>query len=500
MPIRRLDDTHNPPIRDIQEDSRRVRAACLFVARRGEATDGLAHAPAAIAAGAAAILTDRPYQIPPDLNQIPVLQTDQLPDAAGTIAQRLLGQPAEKLNVIGITGTNGKTTTAYLLRHLLNTIGQTAGMIGTIEIDTGHSQTPAQLTTPGLIDTHHLLAQMVAQHCAACIMEVSSHALQQNRVAAILFAAAIFTNLTGDHLDYHKTTEAYAAAKAKLFDQLDPQSGQPIVNADDPWHQTMLDGRTFPATPKRFAITAADVGSADTRAVIDHIDAHRTRIQLTSTTGAVTVESPLIGKHNVYNLLAAVAAAERFGLDLSDPHLPDIIAQLPGTPGRLERVIGDDAAPPFTVLVDYAHTDDALRNVLTALRPLCPAQLRVLFGCGGDRDATKRPRMAAVACELADRIVITSDNPRTEDPTQIINDILTGVPADARSRAAVVPDRAHAIQQIVHDAQPHDIVLLAGKGHEDYQILGTQRIDFDDRLHARAALHALNQTPARADS
>ena len=488
-------------IRDIQEDSRRVGPGCLFVARKGQQSDGLAHARDAFQAGAAAVLTDRPYDPPRDIGPVAVLRCERLNQSAGIIAQRLLGQPAHRLGVIGITGTNGKTTTAYIVRHLLDTLGIRCGMIGTVEIDDGDTCGPAGLTTPALTDVHHLLARMVVNGCATCVMEVSSHALIQDRVAGIDFGTAVFTNLTGDHLDYHGTMEQYAAAKARLFDQLDARQGRAIVNADDPWHQAMIDGRTFAEPVLKFGVgNAPDKQSADYRATIQDMDHDGTRMHMRTMTGEIGVQSPLIGQHNVSNLLAAVAIVEQQAdLKITDPRWQEAIAQITGVPGRLERVTIDGGDVPFTVLVDYAHTDDALHNVLTALRPLTSGRLRVLFGCGGDRDATKRPRMAEVACERADHVVITSDNPRTEDPQRIIDDILTGVLDANRSRVQVVADRAEAIARIVRDANDGDVVLLAGKGHEDYQIIGAERRNFDDREHAEAALRTVyGLTPGHA--
>ena len=467
-------------IEGITDDSRQVRPGWLFIARPGHDTDGRKFIDDAVARGAAAVLVSDPANDP---GKGAVLVSGDIAATTLALLNRFHGRPGEALRLIGITGTNGKTTTSYLIRHLLNAADRRCGLIGTVEIDDGVTCRPSELTTPGIVQMFALLADMVRHGCDACVMEVSSHALDQGRARGLNFGAAVFTNLTGDHLDYHGTMEAYGDAKAKLFESLDDRAAA-IVNTDDPAHERML--RACPARQITFSPSG---GGADCRAEVVDASARYTDCRLIGPWGEIRSRLPLIGLHNVANVLGAVAAAHAIGVDVSG--LTEALDQCPQTPGRLERV-AVQPEQPFDVLVDYAHTDDALANVLTALRPVTHGRLRVLFGCGGDRDKSKRPRMAAIACRLADDIVITSDNPRTEDPQAIIRDILTGVTDADQRRVQTEPDRAAAIGRIIADAQPGDVVLLAGKGHEDYQIIGTQKRPFDDREAAREAIESLD--------
>ncbi|MBI1375477.1 MAG: UDP-N-acetylmuramoyl-L-alanyl-D-glutamate--2,6-diaminopimelate ligase [Phycisphaera sp.] len=503
---------HRLRITGIVDDSRRVTPGALFVARHGTRSDGRRFIEDAVSRGAAVVLTDTPPAI--HLNGTALLLADD-PVAVGyEIAKRFHADPAASLTLVAITGTNGKTTTAYMVRHLLASVGRRSGLIGTVEVDTGDGNpTPASLTTPGRLDTLEMLAAMVRHGCDTCVMETSSHALHQGRVAGLDFAAAVFTNLTGDHMDYHGDMDAYADAKAILFDGLRADATA-IVNGDDPRHARML--RDTDARVIRFGFNLAEPLGLDTPPVGRplKLTLHEATARYTDCTFAgpweqARVRLPLIGRHNVSNMAGALGVMHALGVDVGS--LRDAIASCPAVPGRLEmatpstRALGDNEVLPFTVLVDYAHTDDALRNVLEALRPITPGRLRVLFGCGGDRDAGKRPRMAAVACDLADDIVITSDNPRNEDPQAILRDIIAGVPDAKRDQTHVEADRAEAIRRIINDAQPGDVVLIAGKGHEDYQIIGTEKRDFDDRLQARAAMDArlaidVNATNAAADN
>ena len=400
-----------------------------------------------------------------------------------------------------MTGTNGKTTTAFMIRHLLNEAGRKCGLIGTIEIDDGHERRPTVLTTPGATDASRLLSRMVAAACDTCVMEVSSHALDQGRAGALSFRTGVFTNLSGDHLDYHGTMDAYAAAKARLFAVL-PPDGWAVYNADDDHAGHILE-------PCRAAKLACHPDPACAHDLNDQtssschvrvLGAHATHTDciFDGPWGSVEGKLPLIGRHNADNMLTAMAAAHVAGAELAT--LGRSLPTCPPVPGRLEHVQIDDAELPFTVLVDYAHTDDALRNVLEAVRGLVRGKLRVMFGCGGDRDRTKRPRMAEVACRLADDVVMTSDNPRTEDPQTIIDGILTGADASAHNRLTVVVNRAEAIEHIIRRARDGDIILLAGKGHEDYQIIGHERLPFDDRQIAREALRRMTQSPAAQEA
>lgn len=460
-------------VHGVQEDSRLVRRGDLFVARTGTKTDGRRFVDDARDRGAVAVVTAEAIEGCP-LPQV------VLPDparAASLLAHALHGHPTRSLAVVGVTGTNGKTTTTYLLRHLLASTGRRCGMIGTVEIDDGQGCRGAEMTTPGPVFLAGLFATMRDHGCQACAMETSSHALDQQRVAGVRFAAAGFTNLTGDHLDYHGTMEAYADAKATLFAMLDADAVA-CVNADSPFAGRMV--RDCRARVVRFSMTPdADWTARDIRAT-----ASGTRFILHSPDGSVEVSMRLVGRHNVENALCAAAlAGERFGMTVHE--IASGLGSARGAPGRLQAV---DAGQPFAVLVDYAHTDDALENVLRALRPLTRGNLRVVFGCGGDRDRTKRPRMARVAERLADVVYVTSDNPRTEDPLRIIDDIRAGFSRGSGKPVLVEPDRRAAIRLALLDARPGDCVLLAGKGHENYQIVGTTRHHFDDVEEATRVL------------
>jgi UDP-N-acetylmuramoyl-L-alanyl-D-glutamate--2,6-diaminopimelate ligase len=477
----------NLEITGVEEDSRKIVPGNLFVARPGTKTDGGKFAADALARGAAAMVTqgaDAGVGLP----QIVVR------DAAGAVARLahlFYGEPTRQVKLLAVTGTNGKTTSAYLIRHLLNSVGQRCGMIGTVEIDDGRSAVEASMTTPGAVETAAWLAKMREHECGACALEASSHALDQQRLAGAWVAGAAFTNLTGDHLDYHKTMEQYAGAKAKLFEMLD-ENAPAVVNGDDPFSDRMV--RDCRGRVIRFGFKKG----ADYRARDVLVTARGSKFTLITPDGQANVEMGLIGRHNIENALTAAAlAGETFGLSVHQ--LAAGLRTASGAPGRLSLVPGDH---PFAVLVDYAHTDDALENVLSALRPLCrKGKLRVLFGCGGDRDRTKRPRMARTAQKWADAVYVTSDNPRTEEPGAIIEEILSGFSADESmgektegrgKRIVVEVDRRRAIERILSDAQAGDIVLLAGKGHENYQIVGTQKRHFDDGEEARRILEKGN--------
>ncbi len=493
-------------ISGLSDDSRTVRPGDAFVARRGTTGDGGAYIHHARQQGAAAIITDQP---PPHTDTAGKTAQPNQPRIAwvqgpnidhrlvGRLAQRFFDHPSAKLKLIGVTGTNGKTTTAFLIQHLLRQAGVRCGMIGTVWVDDGQARTPATLTTPGAIELCQQLAKMADNGCQAAVLEVSSHALDQGRTAAIRFDVGLLTNLTGDHLDYHGDMDRYAAAKAKLFESL-PDHGAAVLNAAEPWSQRMVQGCGAQVSWCHVGFQNQPDGPqpirADCRATTLKLAPNHSHARFDGPWGSVEARLPLVGPHNVTNALQALAAADKL-TDLV-PILPGALEQGVRVPGRLELVghgPHHDQADGPTVLVDYAHTHDALEQVLSTLRPVTPERLIVVFGCGGDRDRTKRPKMAAAACQLAHRVVITSDNPRTEDPNQIIDEILTGVPAESRDHVVVCPDRASAIQQAIAQANPGDTVLLAGKGHEDYQIIGTMKRPFDDRSHAATALHHRSQ-------
>lgn len=466
-----LDGIGDLSITGISEDSRQVQPGDLFIARHGTKMDGTRFLEDARGRGAAAAVV----QSRSDACPLPLIVVPDVNGIASALANAFFDQPDQQVRVLGVTGTNGKTTTAYLLRHILGKAAVRSGMIGTVEIDDGKTRTEAEMTTPSATHVARMLAAMRDNGCGACAIEVSSHALDQQRAAGVRFAGAAFTNLTGDHLDYHKTMEAYASAKAKLFSSLD-ESAVAAVNADDPAHERMLEDCR--AKVVRFGSGEA----ADYRAMMPAVTANGTHFILKTPDGQTEVGMQLIGRHNIENALAAATlAGEVFGLSVHQ--IANGLRDAQGAPGRLQAV---RCGQPFAVLVDYAHTDDALQNVLSALRPLAKGKLRVLFGCGGDRDRTKRPRMARTAEKLADVVYITSDNPRTEDAQSIIDEITSGLTG---ARATIVePDRRQAISHILADARAGDIVLLAGKGHENYQIIGTQKHHFDDTEEAAAFL------------
>lgn len=457
----------------VQEDSRLVRPGELFIARPGTRSDGSQFAQEALKRGAVAIITQTPI---PHVD-LPQILVDCAAQAASTLAHAFHGNPSHHLHVVGITGTNGKTTVTYLIRHILQSVGQKCGLIGTVEVDDGLHRIESNMTTPGAVELAELLANMKRNHCRACAIETSSHALDQYRVWGIRYAAAGFTNLTGDHLDYHGTFENYASAKARLFEQL-PSDAVAAVNVDDPSHLRMI--RDCQARIITFGIKQP----ADYRAVDHMVTMHGTTFILHAPDGKTEVSLKLIGRHNIENALCAIAiCCERFGLSIHQ--VATALRQTTGAPGRLQPV---SLGQSFAVLVDYAHTDDALQNVLSALKPLTKNKLRVVFGCGGDRDRTKRPRMARVCEQLADVIYVTSDNPRTENPQTILSEIVAGFSLENTKPIIVEPDRRRTIEQAISDAQSGDIVLIAGKGHENYQIVGSTRHPFDDVKEATRAL------------
>lgn len=485
---------------DLTDDSRCIEPGWLFVARSGVSGDAAVYTSQAIERGAVVVISENepPATLPKHVAWCVADRVDQR--LAGQLAERFFGHPSEKLALIGITGTNGKTTTAFLVQHLLHAAGCRCGLIGTVVIDDGATRQPAELTTPGAIEMSRLLARMVANGCRAAAVEVSSHALHQGRTAALRFAVGVFTNLTGDHLDYHGTMEDYAAAKALLFEQL-PEQGWAVVNDDDAFGPVMLE--RCRAHVLRCSMKAEEASDNICHATVLSLEADHSVARFDGPWGSVEARLPLVGRHNVFNVLQALAAAN--AVKSMSKRLRGALSSAPPVPGRLEPVRveeADHAALP-TVLVDYAHTHDALENVLLALRPVVKGRLIVVFGCGGDRDRSKRPKMAQVACKLADRVIITSDNPRTENPATIIRDILAGVSEPADDRVTVEIDRAKAIALAVEQADADDTVLLAGKGHEDYQIVacadapgGVVKRHFDDREHAAEALRRRAQSRA----
>lgn len=485
---------------DLTEDSRTVLPGSLFIARAGLKSDGRAFIGDAISAGASAILTEPGVRFDHDPSHVVHLISPDVPLATAQLAERYFGGPASQLDLFGVTGTNGKTTISYFLYQLLRAARRRPGLIGTVFIDDGEGLVPSGMTTPPALEISHTLSRMVEHGYGAAALEVSSHALDQRRADGLRFAAAIFTNLTGDHLDYHGTMEQYAAAKARLFALLRP-GGAAVINVDDPYAERMVRdcaGHILRCSARPGAHADCSVAAgAPSLAGFDAV--------FRGPWGEANVHLPLIGAHNAMNVLQCIAALHSAGVPID--RFESRLSKLVAPPGRLERVTRDwtpsrsvagglERTEPFTVLVDYSHSDDSLEKALSALRPLLPdpsARLRVVFGCGGDRDRAKRPRMGAVAARHADAVIVTSDNPRTENPSAIIREILGGIPREALPRVHVDADRRAAIHRAVNDAEPGDIILIAGKGHEDYQLVpdgagGILRLDFDDRVVTRDAL------------
>tara|TARA_R110002096_G_scaffold179153_2_gene356121 strand:+ start:681 stop:2165 length:1485 start_codon:yes stop_codon:yes gene_type:complete len=468
-------------VRAVQYDSRKVEPGDIFVAMRGEVADGHRFVEKAIEQGAVAIVAEEaPQSVNLDVGWIRVADSRA---ALGPIAAQILNQPSRDLKLAGITGTNGKTTTAFLVQHLCNAAQRQCGLIGTVRYDTGGRTVEASRTTPESSEVHQLLAEMREFGCRAGVMEVSSHGLQQHRVAGVEFDVAVFTNLSQDHLDFHGSMQDYYEAKRILFQHLEDQSGDKqrsmVVNGDDNWGQRLLR-QNYPNVRK--LSFGMGVGR-DFRAINLNSQFEGTSFTLEAKKRQFMVRSPMIGAFNVYNSIAALATATAMGLNLREAiqHLADG----PQVPGRMESV---DSGMPFRVFVDYAHTPDALEKACATLRELKPKRLITVFGCGGDRDRDKRPLMARAASVGSDAVLLTSDNPRTEDPQQILEDAKKGL---AGVEFAIIEDRETAIREAIMDAGEKDIVLIAGKGHENYQELADGRIDFDDRLVAQHAINDL---------
>ncbi|MFN7982303.1 MAG: UDP-N-acetylmuramoyl-L-alanyl-D-glutamate--2,6-diaminopimelate ligase [Vicinamibacterales bacterium] len=469
--------TAQTPVSGIAYDSRHVQAGDVFVALRGQHADGVAFAADAVVRGAVAVVAQEPA---PDQFAVPWAQVSNARLALAAIAIAANHDPSRRMKVVGITGTNGKTTTAHLVASIFEAAGVRCGLLGTVAYRIGNQTRPATRTTPEAPDVQAMLAEMVAKGCGACAMEVSSHALALGRVEGMQFAAATFTNLTRDHLDFHADMEDYFQAKRHLFEML-PREHPAIINADDPRATQLLEtvGR---------AVTYGISRPADVTPTPLSYSLKGLEFQAKTPNGVLNLRSALVGRPNVYNILAAVATA--VALDIPNEAIETGIAALDRVPGRFQVV----SAPSddVNVVVDYAHTDDALKNLLETARPLTNGRIITVFGCGGDRDRTKRPLMGAVAGRLSDVILITSDNPRTEDPARIIEEIQRGITPDTRRNTAqstlAVVDRRQAIERAIDMAVAGDLVLVAGKGHEKYQTIGSQTLPFDDVEVARAAL------------
>jgi UDP-N-acetylmuramoyl-L-alanyl-D-glutamate--2,6-diaminopimelate ligase len=476
------------PVSGVEYDSRRVQRGSVFVAMKGGSTDGNRYVGKAIAAGALGIITDSSQQfdhLTVYEAGLPVMEVENGRRALAQASAAFFGHPERKLAATGITGTNGKTTTAFLIETLLQMAARKTVMVGTIEYHVVGEVRPSQHTTPESRDLYALLAEGVARGATELVTEVSSHALDQGRAEGLIFDVAAFTNLTGDHLDYHGSMEQYFAAKRKLFDATAFAAPRvAVLNAHDPYGQRLVSV----AREAGSEVRTYGIGQGDWQAASHTLTPGGAVIDLKTPAGSARVQSRLAGEVNILNLLVALAAAEARGVAFDD--LMRFVPMLKPVPGRFQPV---DAGQPFTVIVDYAHTDDALRNLTALARQMTArsgGRIITLFGCGGDRDRTKRPRMGKAAGEGSDFVVATSDNPRSEDPIAILAEIEPGLKASGVSYT-VEPDRATAIEEALKKAQAGDVVLLAGKGHEREQILATGTIPFDDVQVALSALAGL---------
>ena len=483
----------------VVQDSRRAAPGSLFVAVRGFHSDGHRFIPQAVGQGAVAVVAEESasVEVVPD---IPVIRVPDSRKALARLAAKFYDYPSRRIKLVGITGTKGKTTTSYLMRSIIEAAGHQAGLIGTIDYRIGDRVYPAPNTTPESLDLQALFAEMAERGARYCVLEVSSHALALGRTDECEFEAAAFTNLAHEHLDFHRTMDEYGAAKALLFSSLASDKAA-VVNMDDAFGSAII---------KRTAarvITYGITGHADVRPAgnIGH-NISGLSLAVSTPSGEINIESSLVGRHNIYSILAAVGLG--IALGFSGEAVATGIKQMKAVPGRMEKVV---AGQTFGVLVDYAHTEGSLRSLLEAVREMTGKRVITVFGCGGDRDRAKRPKMGAAAIAHSDLVIVTSDNPRTEDSLAIIGEIEAGMTAGIRMEKleplccgprarsvsnktpyAVIPDRADAIETAVRLAGPGDVVVLAGKGHEDYQIVGESKHHFDDREEARKAIAKLS--------
>ncbi len=463
--------TPDPEIARVRYDSRRVAPGDVFVAIRGETADGFDHAPQAISRGAAAVVSDRPA--PEGSGPVAWVRVENPRRALALLAARRAGNPAERLVLAAVTGTNGKTTTAMLLEALLAERHGQSGFLGTVAYRTGRREIAANRTTPEAPDIQDLLAEMVEAGVPAAAIEVSSHALALDRVAGCRFDVAVFTNLTRDHLDFHGDMESYALAKAGLFAMRKPGAAA-VVNADDAFGRRLASQ----AAPPVLTYSASG-GPADVRAAASRCDLAGSSLEVRHEGGTFSIASPLLGRFNVENLLAAAAAG--LALGMRPERIAAALASVPRVPGRLEPV---EAGQSYAILVDYAHTEDALRRLLAAVRELTDKTIILVFGCGGDRDKGKRFPMGLVAGRMADIPIATSDNPRSEDPEAILAEVERGLAASGATKYLKIADRREAIRTAIGLANSGVVVVIAGKGHETTQVIGGQVLPFDDRLVA----------------
>ncbi len=494
---------------DVTEDSRTAVPGSLFIARAGTRDQGMHYIEPAIQCGSVAVLTENDsvgHIELPMRSKVVLLGCDDPVRVAAQIAERFYDHPASKLICAGVTGTNGKTTITHLTHQLVEGAGVRCGLIGTVEIDDGRERSRASMTTPPALELSRTLATMHEHDCKAVVMEVSSHALDQHRTGAIRFAATAFTNLTGDHLDYHLTLDHYRSSKAKLFASL-TESGLAAINIEDEHAQFMID-----ACPEgAHVVRCGHDEHLDAWVRVEDESIQGTRMTLHTPLGVFEAKVPVFGAYNAMNTLQSVLMAQevltRAGVPEADQHaaIQQELPKLKLPMGRMEHCesVGDD----LTVLVDFAHTDDALRSALSGVKRVLRdgAKLWCIFGCGGNRDQTKRPRMGQAVAQFADHIIVSSDNPRTESPSAIIDQVLAGIDPDRRAAVQVQADRATAIHDAILDAQPGEVIVITGKGHETEQILpdgrgGTRTIHFDDREHAGIALRERRMRFPTADA
>ncbi len=466
-PLNVVGDTH-VEISGIAYDSRQVEPGGLFVAVPGTRTDGAEYISEALSNGAVAVVSETNI----DLGRKTALV--QVANARRTLAELanvFYGDLSRRMTVVGVTGTNGKTTTTYMICRMLRDSGHKSGLIGTVAYEIGDQSIPASRTTPESLDLHSMLAQMKARGCDSVVMEVSSHAIALDRIHGLDFNVAVFTNLTQDHLDFHQDMDSYFNAKANLFESLEQGFGRSaVINVDDPWGRKLVEERNLDVD----VITYGFGENAQVRATKIDLDVHGTTFMVHSPWGMGKAHLRLLGRFNIYNALAALAAGGLCGIDFHS--MVRSLERMESVPGRLELVPNRKGRKVF---VDYAHTDDALKNVLGTLREICKGRLIVAFGCGGNRDRGKRALMGRMACELADHVIVTSDNPRREDPAAIAADVISGFQGGAHYETVL--DRRAAIRAGIEMMRRKDILLIAGKGHETYQEFDGSIVPFDDR-------------------
>ena len=477
----RVEGPQTAEVCHITADSRTVQEGSLFICLVGATVDGHSFVEKAVQDGAVAVVVSKPVTVPDHVAVIYVEDTRQALQAAVPF---FYDYPASKMRMIGVTGTNGKTTTTHIIAHLLRSQGYTVGVIGTVHILIDDQSYPIHNTTPDVADLQQILQQMVDAGVTHCIMEVSSHALALGRTAGVEYDTAVFTNLTQDHLDFHKTFDNYLAAKAKLFKQVSAsyqvkEGKGAVINMDDAYGQSIVDVTTSPM------ITYSTEGKGSMNASDLTVTAKSSQFTLNYDGKSYPISTKIAGMFNVYNTLAAVGATLYEGLSMEE--IVKGLATFTAVPGRFELI---EEGQDFAVVVDYAHTPDGLENILQTAKRIVENRILVVFGCGGDRDATKRPIMGRIAAQFGDRVFVTSDNPRTEDPVQIVKDVEVGVREGLHDDVTyeVIVDRREAIHKAIAEATTGDVVIIAGKGHEDYQILKNETIHFDDREVAREAL------------